>query len=115
MWHGHGVDFRGANVAAGLAFADYSFDAVMANVSLQMFSDATTRSIVAEVGRVLRGDGLFLFHVNALDELEPNYVLEAAGQTIRLEHRVLQHQGSDAAFEKRVWCVAARKAGGLAG
>ena len=134
------VDFRAANVAEGLSFADASFDAVMANVSLHMFSDDITRSIFDSVRRVLRANGLFLFHVNAHDdrplrerarpvvrELETDFVLEAAGQTVRyfsraylvdlltswhivsLEHRELEYQGTNASFQKRVWCVVARK------
>lgn len=134
------VDFRVANIAAGLAFADASFDAVMANVSLHMFSDAITRSVFDNIRRVVRASGLFLFHVNAHDErplrerarpivreLEPDYVLESAGQTVRyfslaylvdllgtwqivsLEHRELEHHGAEGSFQKRVWCVAARK------
>ncbi len=138
--HGDAVDFRVANMADRLPFADSSFHAVMANVSLHMFSDAITRSIFDDVRRVLRANGLFLFHVNAHDdrplrerarpierELETDYVLEAAGQTVRyfsrrylidllttwhivsLEHRELDHQGTEGSFQKRVWCVAARK------
>jgi SAM-dependent methyltransferase len=61
-----------------------------------MFDDAQTRAILRDVRRILRPGGLFLFHVNALEdralrerrkgpsvELEPNYVLEADGQTMR--------------------------------
>jgi SAM-dependent methyltransferase len=138
--YGANVDFRVVDVAAGLPFADASFDAVMANVSLHMFSDTLTRAIFDDVRRVLRPRGLFLFHVNALDdrafrerarpivrEFEPNYVLEAAGQTVRyfsdayladllenweivvMEHRELERGGAEGSFQKRVWCVAARK------
>jgi SAM-dependent methyltransferase len=82
-------------MTAPLPFPDASFDAVMSNVALHMFPDAVTRSVFAEVGRVVRPDGLFLFHVNALEdrpprdrwqpgaqELEPDYVLEPSGQTM---------------------------------
>jgi SAM-dependent methyltransferase len=94
--YGNQVDFRLADLAEPLPFAEASFDAVMSNVALHMFSDAVTRSVFAEIRRVLRPGGLFLFHVNALDdrplrarwravlrELEPNYVLEEVGQTVR--------------------------------
>jgi SAM-dependent methyltransferase len=135
------LDFRVMDVAAGLPLPDASFDAVMANVSLHMFPDAITRAIFDDVRRVLRVRGVFLFHVNALDdrpfrerarpivrELEPDYVLEAAGQTVRyfshaylvdllaswqiltLEHRELERRRAEESFQKRVWCVAARKA-----
>jgi SAM-dependent methyltransferase len=138
--YGDSVDFRVADVAAGIPFPDASFDAVMANVSLHMFPDVITRSIFDDVRRVLRVNGLFLFHVNSLDdrplrqrarpivrELEPDYVLEAAGQTVRyfsnaylvdllaswqvvtLDHRELEHRHAEESFQKRVWCVEARK------
>ena len=84
-----------ADIAAGLPFPAACFDAVMANVSIHMFSDALTRALVQDVQRILRPSGVFVFHVNALEdralraqrkgpsrELEPNYVLEADGQTM---------------------------------
>ena len=138
--HGGTVEFRVADMSVGLPFGDARFDAVMANVSLHMFSDAVTRSIVEDVRRVLRPGGLFLFHVNALDdrplrerarpivrELEPNYVLEEAGQRVRyfsreylldllagwqivaLEHVALDYPRETGSFEKRVWRGVARK------
>jgi SAM-dependent methyltransferase len=138
--YGDSVDFRVADVTMGLAFADASFDAVMANVSLHMFPDALTRSIFDDVRRVLRADGLFLFHVNAQDdrplreraraivcELEPDYVLEEAGQTVRyfshgylvdllatwhivtLEHLEIDYGHAHESFQKRVWRAAVRK------
>lgn len=79
-----------------LPFRDRQFDAVMSSVAAHMFSDDVTRRLVAEVKRVLRSAGLLLLHVNsAADrdlrarrrpvkrELEPNYVLEQSGQTVR--------------------------------
>jgi SAM-dependent methyltransferase len=82
-------------MAVYLPFRTGRFDAVMSNVALHMFSDVITRSIFAEVARVVRPSGLFLFHVNALDdrslrarrrpiarELEQDYVLELGGQTM---------------------------------
>jgi len=136
--YGDLVDFRIADMAAGLQFPDASFDAVMANVALHMFTDAVTRAVFADVRRVLRQDGLFLFHVNAHDdrplrergrpvarELEPDYVLEEAGQTVRffsraylddllagwhvvmLDHLEIPHGRTNVPL-KRVWRVAAR-------
>jgi SAM-dependent methyltransferase len=90
------------DLATPLPFADASFDAAMANVSLHMFPLATTRAVFAEIARVVRPGGLFLFHVNATDdrplrarrrpvarELEPDYVLETAGQRVRFFSRAL--------------------------
>jgi SAM-dependent methyltransferase len=87
--------FVRADMAFSLPFPDVCFDAVMSNVAIHMFNDALTRTIFCEVKRILRPGGLFLFHVNALEdrpvraqrkpplrELEPNYVLESDGQTM---------------------------------
>jgi len=84
-----------ADMAASLPFRHASFDAVMSNVAVHMFSDAVTRTIFGNVKRLLRPRGLFLFHVNALEdrplraqrkppmrELEPNYILESDGRTM---------------------------------
>ncbi len=92
---GSGINFLVADMARPLPFADGSFDAVMSNVALHMFPDSVTRSVFAEVARVVRPEGLFLFHVNALEdrplrerwrpvarELEKDYVLEQEGQTM---------------------------------
>lgn len=83
------------DMARGLPFTTAQFDAVMANVSMHMFNDAITRRLIADIKRILQLNGLLLFHVNALEdrplrakrkpvirELEPNYVLEADGQTM---------------------------------
>ena len=94
--YGGEAHFLVADVTAGLPAPDAAFDAVMANVSMHMFPWDVTRSAFDEVARVLRPGGLFLLHVNAREdrplrarrravarELEPNYVLEEIGQTIR--------------------------------
>ena len=127
------------DMAAGLPFPGAAFDAVMANVTLHMFTDAVTRAVFADIRRVLRPGGLFLFHVNADDdrplrerarpvrrELEPDYVLEEAGQTVRyfpraylddlltgwqvvvLDHVEIPHEETGEPY-KRVWRVAARR------
>ena len=86
--------FMVADMTRRLPFPDAGFDAVMSNVAMHMFPDAVTRAVFAEVGRLVRAGGLFLFHVNALEdrplrarsrparELEPDYVAEASGQTM---------------------------------
>jgi SAM-dependent methyltransferase len=83
-----------ADFTQPLPFPDGDFDAVMSNVALHMFPDDVTRDVFAEVGRLVRPGGLFLFHVNALEdrplrarrlparELEPDFVVEASGQTM---------------------------------
>src|SRR6516225_1107179 len=86
--------FMVADMTQRLPFPDRGFDAVMSNVAMHMFPDAVTRAVFAEVGRLVRLGGLFLFHVNALEdrplrarwqaarELEPDYVVEQSGQTM---------------------------------
>src|SRR6202034_2644405 len=83
-----------ADMTERLPFPDGVFDAVMSNVAMHMFPDRVTRAVFAEVGRLVRPGGLFLFHVNALEdrplrarrlparELEPDYVAEESGQTV---------------------------------
>jgi SAM-dependent methyltransferase len=88
------VHFVAADMTQRLPFADEGFDAVMSNVAMHMFPDDVTRTLFAEVGRLVRRGGLLLFHVNALEdrplrarslrarELEPDYVVEESGQTM---------------------------------
>jgi SAM-dependent methyltransferase len=92
---GSKATFVVADMAQALPFPTATFDAVMSNVAAHMFCDAITRALFAEVRRVVRPGGLFLFHVNALEdrplrakrispvrEMEANYVLEQTGQTM---------------------------------
>jgi SAM-dependent methyltransferase len=86
--------FMVADMAQRLPFPDGDFDAVMSNVAMHMFPDGVTRAVFAEVARVVRPGGLFLFHVNALEdrplrarrlparEVEPDFVVEESGQTM---------------------------------
>jgi SAM-dependent methyltransferase len=86
--------FMVADMTRRLSFPDGRFDAVMSNVAMHMFPDDVTRALFAEVRRVIRPGGRFVFHVNALEdrplrarwlparELEPDYVAEESGQTI---------------------------------
>jgi SAM-dependent methyltransferase len=98
--YGDVADFGVVDVTDGLPFAGGAFDAVMANVALHMFRWDATREVFADVERVLRPGGVFVFHVNAREdrplrarrrpverELAPNYVLEKAGQAVRFFSR----------------------------
>ncbi len=83
-----------ADMTQRLPFPSGGFDAVMSNVALHMFPGGVTRAVFTEVGRLVRPGGLFLFHVNALEdrplrarhlparELGPDYVAEESGQTM---------------------------------
>ena len=92
---GNAVRFLVADIARPHPVQDASVDAVMSNVALHMFPDGVTRAVFAEIGRIVRPGGLFLFHVNAIEdrplrararpvvrEIEPDYVLEETGQTM---------------------------------
>ena len=86
--------FMVADMTRRLPFPSGGFDAVMSNVAMHMFPDGVTRAVFAEVGRLVRPGGVFVFHVNALEdrplrarrlparELEPDYVVEESGQTM---------------------------------
>lgn len=86
--------FMVADMTRRLPFPGGGFDAVMSNVAMHMFPDGVTRAVFAEVGRLVRPGGVFVFHVNALEdrplrarrlparELEPDYVVEESGQTM---------------------------------
>jgi SAM-dependent methyltransferase len=92
--YGSLASFMVADMAQPLPFPDGGFDAVMSNVAMHMFPDSITRAVFAEVERLVRPGGLFVFHVNSLEdrplrarrlparELEPDYVLEESGQTM---------------------------------
>ena len=67
------------------------FDAVYGNLCLHYYDDVTTRSIIKEVIRVTKGDGLVGFSCksydslhNAGDEIEPGLYASPNGQVIRL-------------------------------
>src|SRR5215472_957264 len=86
--------FLVADMTQRLPFPDGSFDAVMSNVAMHMFPDGVTRAVFAQVGRLVCAGGLFVFHVNSLEdrplrarwqparELEPDFVVEEWGQTM---------------------------------
>ncbi len=87
------VRFLHADMANPLPFPDQDFDFVMSNVAFHSFPDRLLRSILGEIRRVLRQDGLVLLHVNSLEdmhyrpkdraqEIEPDYYLESDGQAM---------------------------------
>jgi SAM-dependent methyltransferase len=136
---GRSVSLVVADLAAPLPFLDGSADAVMSNVALHMFGDSVTRALFREIRRVVRPDGLALLHVNAIEdrslrarwspvveELEPDFVREASGQTMHFfsreylsdllaewrdvdMHFVEIAAEKGAPFSKRVWRAIARR------
>jgi ubiquinone/menaquinone biosynthesis C-methylase UbiE len=93
---GLNAQFVQADMSQGLTFRSGRFDGVLANLSLHYFSWEQTRSIVAEVGRVLKPGGVFVLHLNseregekrrakgvAMEPLEPGLYREGDGITRR--------------------------------
>lgn len=89
-----------ADMAKGLPFRTSSFDAVVSNVAVHMFSDEVTRDVFAEIARVTDADGAVVLQVNSVDdrrirgrtkqvvrEMEPDFVLEDDGQTMHFFSR----------------------------
>lgn len=62
--------FLQADMTQALPFPASHFDAVMSNVAFHSFPDLLLRSILKEISRVLRPGGLFLFHVNSLEDMQ---------------------------------------------
>ena len=87
--------FLEADMTRRLPFPDRSFNAVMSNVATHMFPDDVTRTVFAPVARFVRAVAQFVFHPNSREdrplhtrrlparELEPAYVAEESGQTMR--------------------------------
>ena len=53
-----------------LPFGDNKFDVVFANLSIHYFSDSDTKSLMNEIKRILKKDGLFIGSVNGIQGLE---------------------------------------------
>lgn len=133
------IRFVHHDVAEPLPFPDASFDAVLSNLTLHMFPATTARRIVAEVGRCLRPNGVFLFHVNSTEDipsriaqqppairLAPRFYRLGKGQTMRFFSegccrelvagwtvRSLDHvvaRRADGAVQKHAWRCVAEKA-----
>ena len=53
-----------------LPFKDNTFNVVFANLSIHYFSDSITKSLMNEIKRILKSDGLFIGSVNGIHGLE---------------------------------------------
>ena len=53
-----------------LPFESNKFDIVFANLSIHYFSDKDTKSLIKEINRILKKDGLFIGSVNGMQRLE---------------------------------------------
>lgn len=73
----------------GLPYADQSFDAVVADLSLHYFSWADTAAIIADIHRILRSGGRLIARVHSLRNLPPN----ADATLERIEERYYRVDG----------------------
>ena len=75
-------------------FADKSFDVVFANLSIHFFSKAETESLICEIKRILKDDGIFIGSCNSSaaykyiehksSVIEYGFYLEDGGRSVRL-------------------------------
>ena len=89
-----GIDTVRVDMTQPLPFADNSFDVVFANLSIHFFSESDTRSLIAEVKRILKDDGIFVGSCNSSKAykyiadcssvLEDGFYREDGGRTVRL-------------------------------
>ena len=91
IYQDENLKFRKQDLRDPLAFEAAKFDIVYARLSLHYFSDAVTRAIFNEVGRVLRPGGQFLFMCKSTQD--PLY---ARGQLVT--HSDLLSRGPHTAF-----------------
>lgn len=73
----------------GLPYADQSFDAVVADLSLHYFSWTNTTRIASDIARVLRSGGKLIARVHSLRNLPP----DAEATLERLEERYYRVDG----------------------
>ena len=88
------IDTVRVDMTEPLPFADKSFDMVFANLSIHFFSESDTRSLIAEINRVLKDDGIFVGSCNSSRAykyiadfstvIEDGFYREDGGRTVRL-------------------------------
>ena len=89
-----GIDTVRVDMTEPLPFAEKSFDVVFANLSIHFFSESDTRSLIAEIKRVLKDDGIFVGSCNSSRAykyiadcstvIEDAFYREDGGRTVRL-------------------------------
>jgi len=99
------IDFRQGDVGLPLPYADGTFDAVISNLVLHSFDDSALRRIVGEVDRCLRPGGLFLFHANAMEDLEQRLSVQPPERQLGPRSYVLAG-GQTMHFFSRDYCEA---------
>jgi SAM-dependent methyltransferase len=106
------VTFLLADVTQPMPFPDGTFDGVMSNVALHTFPEAVTRAVFAEIRRVVRPGGLFLFHVNTLADAPFAGASPARRAGTRGQLRPRRHRADDALLLRPLPARAARKLAG---
>ena len=89
-----GIETARIDMTEPLPFADKSFDVVFANLSIHFFSENDTRSLIAEVKRILKDNGIFVGSCNSSKAykyiqdkstvIENGFYREEGGRTVRL-------------------------------
>ena len=64
-----GVTTQKLDLTEPFAFADESFDIVLADLCLHYFSEAMTEKIMLEIKRVLKKGGMLLARVNSIADI----------------------------------------------
>lgn len=75
------IDAKCFDMTKGLPFEDGYAGIVVADLSLHYFSEEVTKSILAEIRRVLDKDGKLIFRVNSINDVN-----HGAGQGTEVEH-----------------------------
>ena len=88
------IDTVRVDMTEPLPFEDESFDVVFANLSIHFFSENDTASLLSEIKRVLKDDGIFVGSCNSSKAykyiadcstvLEDGFYREDGGRTVRL-------------------------------
>ena len=75
------IDAKCFDMTEGLPFGDGYAGIIVADLSLHYFSEEVTKSILAEIKRVLDRDGKLIFRVNSINDVN-----HGAGQGTEVEH-----------------------------
>jgi len=88
-----GVTTQKLDLTEPFAFADESFDIVLADLCLHYFSEAMTEKIILEIKRVLKKGGILLARVNSTADIN-----HGAGQGEKLEENSFFVEGYNKRF-----------------
>lgn len=69
------------DMTKGLPFTENFTDIIISDLSLHYFSEQTTHKIIEDMQRVLKPNGLLIFRVNSINDIN-----HGAGEGIEIEH-----------------------------